>query len=331
MVGNYKAEILIVDDDPASLDLLSEMLYALNYEVRIANGGTMALTAIQSSFPDLVLLDINMPDLDGYEVCRRLKTEPQSQAIPVIFISASGDTFDKVQAFAMGGVDYVTKPFQLEEVLARIEAQLKIAQLSKELQLQLLRYQLNPHFLFNALMSIRALVMIDGNAAVEMITKLSDYLRYLLSGRADLEISVGEELTAAENYLAIEKIRFGDKLAVHMDVDAEIKEYLMPAFLLQPLLENAIKYGMHSSPYPLQITFTAKYISHFLCFSISNTGHWVVNKDDEIKESSSLGIGLQNVRQRLRQLYPHTHHFTIVRENGYVEVIIKFPCVKHNL
>lgn len=117
-------DILIVDDTPENLRLLSVMLSKQGYHVRKAINGQMALTAIQALKPDLVLLDIMMPGLDGYEVCRRLKTNLETAEVPVIFLSALDDAFDKVEAFKVGGADYITKPFHLEEVLARVQHQL---------------------------------------------------------------------------------------------------------------------------------------------------------------------------------------------------------------
>lgn len=121
------ATVLIVDDSPDNLRVLSATLTAANYDIRCAKNGSMALKAIAlADLPDLILLDIQMPDVDGYEVCRRLKKDGRSQHIPVIFISALDDTLDKVKAFSVGGVDYITKPFQVEEVLARVRNQLSI-------------------------------------------------------------------------------------------------------------------------------------------------------------------------------------------------------------
>ncbi|TEU16795.1 MAG: response regulator [Anaerolineales bacterium] len=129
-----KGNILIVDDTPANLKVLTSMLTAQGYQVRPAINGQLALKAIQEAAPDLILLDIVMPEIDGYEVCQRLKADEQTRDIPVIFISARGETEDKVKAFAVGGVDYITKPFQGEEVLARINAHLTIRNLQKSLQ-----------------------------------------------------------------------------------------------------------------------------------------------------------------------------------------------------
>ncbi|MGA2974609.1 MAG: hybrid sensor histidine kinase/response regulator [Spirochaetia bacterium] len=128
------ANILIVDDTPANLHVLTEMLASAGYRARPTPSGALALRAAQTEQPDLVLLDIRMPEMDGYEVCRRLKTIESLKAVPVIFLSALTDASDKVEAFAVGGVDYVTKPFQLEEVLARVETHLRIRKLQKELE-----------------------------------------------------------------------------------------------------------------------------------------------------------------------------------------------------
>jgi two-component system, sensor histidine kinase and response regulator len=130
-----KGDIFVVDDKPDNLRLLSAILTERSYEVRGVTNGSTALMGIQAQTPDLILLDIMMPEMDGYEVCRRLKANPQTQAIPIIFLSAMNEVVDKVKAFNLGGVDYITKPFQVEEVLARIENQLAI----RRLQSQLLR------------------------------------------------------------------------------------------------------------------------------------------------------------------------------------------------
>ena len=129
-----KGDILIVDDTPANLRLLSQMLVEQGYQVRPVPDGSLALAAVQAQPPDLILLDIRMPGMDGYEVCEHLKADAQTRDIPVIFISALDAAQDKVRAFTIGGVDYVTKPFQVEEVLARVGTHLALRRLQKQLQ-----------------------------------------------------------------------------------------------------------------------------------------------------------------------------------------------------
>ncbi|HEY9824322.1 MAG TPA: EAL domain-containing protein [Stenomitos sp.] len=123
---NSPGKILIIDDVPDNLRVLSAALSAYGYQIRCAKSGAMGLLGVKTSPPDLVLLDIKMPDMDGYSVCKALKADPQAQHIPVIFLSAMDDVFDKVKAFEAGGVDYITKPFQVEEVLVRVQHQLAL-------------------------------------------------------------------------------------------------------------------------------------------------------------------------------------------------------------
>src|SRR5687767_2223394 len=128
------ASILVVDDTPANLQVLAGMLKDRGYRVRPVPSGKLALLAAGRDPPDLVLLDINMPDMNGYEVCEQLKADARLKGIPVIFISALTEPLDKVKAFATGGVDYLTKPFQMEELHARVETHLKLRRLQIELE-----------------------------------------------------------------------------------------------------------------------------------------------------------------------------------------------------
>ncbi|CAN7401762.1 EAL domain-containing protein [Pseudoduganella sp. LjRoot289] len=121
-----KGEVLIVEDTPASLKLLSDLLTEAGYYVRQAPNGELALWTVQSRPPELILLDVRMPGIDGFEVCRRLKATPALAHVPVIFLSAQHDTDDKVRGFALGGADFIAKPFQAEEILARTDAQVRL-------------------------------------------------------------------------------------------------------------------------------------------------------------------------------------------------------------
>ncbi len=126
---DFKGDILAIDDTPANLQLLVGMLKEWGYKGRAAPNGRLGLQAVKKNAPDLILLDINMPEIDGYQVCEQLKADPVLRDIPVIFISALSETMDKVKAFGVGGVDYITKPFQFEEVKVRIETHIKLRKL----------------------------------------------------------------------------------------------------------------------------------------------------------------------------------------------------------
>jgi len=128
--------IMVVDDQPGNLKLMEGMLRQEGYEVRSFSSGRMALAAAAHQQPDLILLDVNMPEMSGYEVCAQLKSDINLSEIPVIFLSALHDTRDKVKGLRAGGVDYIAKPFQFEEVYARIETHLKLRDSQQELKLQ---------------------------------------------------------------------------------------------------------------------------------------------------------------------------------------------------
>lgn len=136
-----KDNILIVDDLPANLQFLNSILVERGYQVRPAINGQVALKIARKTLPDLILLDIQMPGMNGYEVCEQLKADDEMCEIPVIFISALSEIFDKVKAFSVGGVDYITKPFQAEEVLARVETHLKLHHLQQQLAKQNERFK----------------------------------------------------------------------------------------------------------------------------------------------------------------------------------------------
>ncbi len=134
ILRNKTPDIMIVDDEPANLQILAEILKMKGYKVRPAASGKPALQGAGLEPPDLILLDINMPDMSGYDMCTLLKKDAKLCEIPVIFISGMSETIDKVKAFAAGGVDYVTKPFHYEEVQARVETHLKLHFLQMELE-----------------------------------------------------------------------------------------------------------------------------------------------------------------------------------------------------
>jgi two-component system sensor histidine kinase/response regulator len=132
--ANHRGDLLLVDDTPENLGFLAAMLKRAGYRCRAVPSGALALRAAAAEVPDLVLLDITMPGMDGYEVCRRFKASEALRDVPIIFLSALADTTDKVTAFAAGGIDYVTKPYQVEEIGARVETHLSLRRLQRQLE-----------------------------------------------------------------------------------------------------------------------------------------------------------------------------------------------------
>lgn len=137
MSESFIADIVVIDDMVANLQLLSDMLRREGYKVRPVTSGRLGLQAIRAKAPDLVLLDISMPEMDGFEVCRELKADRELRDIPVVFLSAMSETIDKVRAFGCGAVDYITKPFQFEEVAARVTTHLRLYRAERALSHQL--------------------------------------------------------------------------------------------------------------------------------------------------------------------------------------------------
>ncbi|MGD1905099.1 MAG: response regulator [Leptolyngbyaceae cyanobacterium] len=137
--------ILVVDDNPTNLSVLSDVLSEAGYRFRVAMDGSSALTLVDRSQPELILLDVQMPGVDGFEVCRRLKNNPRTQSIPVIFATAAADAESKAKGFAVGAVDYIPKPFQEGEILARVRVHLQLKQLTDTLE-DIWKVSISTHF-----------------------------------------------------------------------------------------------------------------------------------------------------------------------------------------
>jgi PAS domain S-box-containing protein len=192
-----KREILVVDDTPDNVRLLSTMLTEQGYNVRKALSGQMALMSVQTVLPDLILLDINMAGLNGYEVCTQLKADAQTRDVPVIFISALDDVWDKVKAFTVGGVDYITKPFQREEVLARVENQLRLRSLALQLREQNEQLQQEIGDRIKAEESMRLLVERE-----KLLSQISQRIRQSL----DLEEILSRTVCEVRQFLQTDRV-----------------------------------------------------------------------------------------------------------------------------
>ena len=195
------------------------------------------------------------------------------------------------------------------------ENSLRASALANQAQLEMLRYQINPHFLFNSLNSIRASIDEDAGRARQMVTHLAEFLRHSLQNSATKEVPLSEEIEAARNYLAIEKARFEDRLNIEFEVEQAAKEFSVPCYLLNPLVENAVKHGLNGSRSPLRIRVSGAVKENTLYLEVSNTGRVSENPD-------GFGIGLENVRRRLEKLFPGQSDFRLFEETGWVHAQI---------
>ena len=187
---------------------------------------------------------------------------------------------------------------------------LKSASMAHEAQLKMLRYQLNPHFLFNTLNAISTLILerqID--LANRMVTKMSSFLRYSLDNDPMQKITLEQEITALKLYLDIEKVRFEDRLNLDLDIEDEARTALIPSLLLQPLVENAIKYGIAQMDGPGHLRIAAKVFAGDLLIELSDDGPGADLSGDQFPEGN--GVGLRNTRERLKELYGNKHSFRL--------------------
>jgi LytS/YehU family sensor histidine kinase len=193
--------------------------------------------------------------------------------------------------------------------------------LAQSAQLQMLRYQVNPHFLFNSFSSLRALIRKDQQKAEEMVSKLSEFYRYSLITKNNAEVPLIEEIDAIVHYFEIEKIRFGDKIQFGVNISPLAEEYPIPCFIIHPLVENAIKYGMKTSGLPIKININADVKKGNLNICVSNSGTWFkYAKDSNIQSTQT---GLSNIRNRLEYSFPDNHKLYTKEEDGMVKVFIE--------
>jgi LytS/YehU family sensor histidine kinase len=192
--------------------------------------------------------------------------------------------------------------------------------LAREAELQALRIQLNPHFLFNSLHSISALATIDGARAREMCLRLAEFLRSSLGLGTRENITLGEELGLARSYLEVERVRFGERLRVHTDIAPECEHCSVPALMLQPLVENAVKHGIAGLVEGGEIRLEARRLDGEVAISLQN------GFDPEAPPRRDLGVGQTNVRRRLQVRYGPGAVFTAGPDGETYRVELRFPC-----
>ena len=210
-----------------------------------------------------------------------------------------------------------------EQQLRRAKAET----IAHEAQLEMLRYQLNPHFLFNTLNAISALVKIKKTSmANSMIVQLSDFLRYSLDTDPVKRVSLEKELEALKLYLNIEKTRFGDRLEMKFDIEPSANNVLVPSLILQPLIENAVKYAIAPTETGGVISISARLDGQHLVVEIADTGPGIKEVTDELQ---SRGIGLRNTVDRLQEFYGDSYSFKLERaEPQGLKVYLRLPLEK---
>ncbi|MFB9278575.1 ATP-binding protein [Cohnella cellulosilytica] len=309
--GEHKEAILIVDDNALNLQSMINLFKLENQTAVAVNRGESALQAVFSRQEFyLVVLDIAMPDLSGFEVLRRIRERFSPFELPVLMLTARSRSEDIRLAMELGANDFVAKPFESEELMARVRSLSKLkssVKLARDAEIAFLRSQIKPHFLYNALTAIAELCMTHPRQAEEVTLQLSRYLRSSFDFKhLDAMTTLSDELSLVRAYVGIEQARFGARLRVEYEVDAD-PNLLLPPLMIQPLVENAIRHGVMSNSKGGVVSLLVKgNAANGVTLRIEDNGrgmspqklHRVLNPD-----SAAKGIGLWNIAQRLRLLY----------------------------
>ncbi|MFC5701390.1 ATP-binding protein [Cohnella faecalis] len=335
--GGKAAEfhILIVDDEPSNLKVLIDAVTSMRHAYTAVGSGREALdTLLRAPKPDLVLLDLMMPGLSGLEVCREIRSLRGLAELPVLMLTASGQTGDILASFNAGANDIVQKPFEMAELKARVRSLLAMKNSSEQAirrEMDFLQAQITPHFLYNSLNALVGLSYKDVDKLRETIHHLTTYLRgkftFVFQGEF---VAFEREMELVQAYLAIEQLRFGSRLRVRYRNEDEIR-CLLPPLTLQPIVENAVRHGIGQKPSGGTIDISVSRSTDGVEIIVEDDG---VGMDDDalrsLNKGGASGVGIGNVNRRLQMLYGRkleirsspgqgTQVKLVIPEDNYVE------------
>ncbi|WP_375377901.1 ATP-binding protein [Paenibacillus sp. MZ04-78.2] len=305
-----KMNILAVDDDPVNLKVLVSILSAEPYHIRTVSSGQEALKLLEAEPWDLLIADVMMPHMSGYELTRRVRTHFSISELPVLLLTARSQPADIYTGFLSGANDYVTKPVDALELKYRIWSLTTLKQSVNErlrMEAAYLQAQIHPHFLFNTLNSIMALSDMDTDKMRDLIDAFASYLRisfdFLNSGRL---VELTHELELVESFLYIEQERFGDRLSVEWEVEPDM-DLTLPPLTIQPLVENAVKHGLLGQGKGGTVMIRIVRHEGFVRIEVKDNGVGMEQERADqllnLTMKSKGGIGLSNTNRRLKQRY----------------------------
>jgi two-component system, LytTR family, sensor kinase len=243
---------------------------------------------------------------------------------PIIHAGFAHDLLNYVVLLLAWSGLFLSYAYRLD-LEAERERALRALSLASEARWQMLRYQVNPHFLFNALNSIRALVDEDPGRARNMITELADFFRYSLLETQARDVPLGDELRAIQSYLTIQRIRFEERLRVTFDVEPRAERVRLPGFLIHPLVENAVKHGLDARKGPVELRVRAALVGDVLEVEVANTGGLRPAPLHAVGGHGAVqgtGTGLANIRERLAHAFPGRHRFELHEDDGWVRATL---------
>ncbi|XRD26797.1 ATP-binding protein [Lysinibacillus fusiformis] len=302
--------ILVVDDEPINLRVVETILANEQYDIVTVTSGIEALECIQSHDWDLVISDVMMPKMSGYELVRLIRKQFAITDLPVLLLTARSQPQDLEKGFLAGANDYVTKPVDALELRSRVAALIKVKRSIQErhrMEAAWLQAQIEPHFLFNTLNAILTLSEMDSERTSRLVEALSDFLRESYNFQnVEALVPLENELTLIQAYLYIQQERFGDRIHVKWDLEAST-DVLIPSLTIQPLVENALQHGILKRTEGGTIHIRIFESESQLEITVSDNGVGM----DELRLSQLLqtnqqphkSIGLMNTHLRLQQHY----------------------------
>ncbi|WP_245856191.1 hybrid sensor histidine kinase/response regulator [Paenibacillus rigui] len=310
LLNAQRVNILAVDDDPVNLNVLVSMLSTEPYHITTAHSAREVLDLLGTQQWDLLIADVMMPHMSGYELTQRVREQYSVSELPVLLLTARSQPADIYTGFAAGANDYVTKPVDALELKYRIRALTSLKQSFNErlrMEAAYLQAQIHPHFLFNTLNSLMALSDIDTERMKQLGDAFTSFLRisfdYLNTGEL---VELSHELELVEAYLYIEKERFRDRLSVVWEVEPELSLRL-PPLSIQPLIENAVKHGLLSRSIGGTVRLRIARQDGFTLIEVQDNGIGMEPEQAAHLLSPTIkgkgGIGLANTNRRLTQLY----------------------------
>jgi predicted ATPase/signal transduction histidine kinase/CheY-like chemotaxis protein len=315
------ATILVVDDEIVNLRVLEYQLGLAGYNVITANNGSKAIGILETEkLPDIVLLDIMMPDISGYEVCSALRRRYSLYELPILMFTAKNQVMDIVAGFEAGANDYLSKPFDKRELLARVNTLITLKRAVKEFEesrFKNLHNRMNPHFLFNSIHAIHALIRTDAEKADEGIIKLAEIYRYLMDTSLSSVVKFEQEWLFVKNYLEFEKIRFADVLTYKIETSGDFSNIMIPPLTIQPLVENSIKHGLRQKMELGLVEIYAERNDNFIKIIVADDG-------TSIKTENLFTRSLGNIKDRLKFHFKESDVKLENREKCGVKAMITF-------
>lgn len=328
-----RLSILVVDDDPVNLNIMGGLLSSERYDVVKAASGDEALALLDSREWDLVIADVMMPRMSGYELTRTIRERFSVSELPVLLVTARSRPEDVEAGFLSGASDYVTKPVDALELKSRVRALTELKRSVRErlrMEAAWLQAQIEPHFLFNTLNSVAALSEIDTAKMRKLLEVFSSYLRASFDFRNSKRlVPLEHELDLVRSYLYIEKERFEHRLQIAWEVDESVLRLQVPPLSIQPLVENALRHGILQRAQGGRIRIRIVGFEDGADISVEDDG---VGMDEDAlrlaldgRSDRKIGIGLLNTNRRLKQIYGNGLRIRSRRNEGTVVAFTVYP------